>query len=814
MPRARTYARAPLLSAAASYQGRLMLRTPQRVVLSRRSVTSRALILDDVFQTPAGSTFSCRTTTEHGYSTGRTVTHYIEGLHGVTWRAHPANGAWTVTVVDEFEYILNGSTWVANSLFDHGYCHAEALFDAASEIARLVDMAKADGPGSLLVLPPGGVALLSDGFDLCNGLQVVGAERDATYLLAGPGLNANMIRGGYDTGQHTTLRDFSVYGNRVNQTTLGTHSIRYAAAAGQIIHGVTLRNVGSYGSPGYAVGLQGSGGWRGLDYDGLRVSWCYQDGLDTKDRSYLSRGNKARGCSFGEIGLGKIGLNYAPSALSSNPFTTTSGSSIVRVARPDNPTRAGIPVTYSGVPPVAGIDLNGTFEIVAFAADTYDIETNQTASASTTGGGPAVLEYASMYQINAAAMDARGPGWNITDMDFDGDYTGRQALRLRGDIVPGVPLLTGAPASFSNVKGLTGTNRQRSGLSRDVLPPAVLAGLQCEGSSVDGVKGVDFAVVAKGGPSSRRNNVSNVGGSGYDHLIHDQGDYNKFALSSGNGARVSTFRVGGEKVPTAGTFGADPFTTTNGSSVVVVHLPDHQLVPGDDLEIYRATTVNGLDVNGELSVSGAVDADNFEITVAGTATGSGAGGGSSAVYILIPPRLKTVTGTEFQLCASTGGAVGFHVYNTGIGVVFDLCGSFDDTLPFVDVGTGTEFNDSRGDLPRRVKPVYLPSAGTTNPTTVTYRDGGKVFAHKGTAAEQGVIVLPDASSDYEGLEVTVLNQSSLGVTISCANAPIRIGAVLAGIGAPIATTTVGATATLKMINGSWLSAGGYGTWAA
>lgn len=78
------------------------------------------------------------------------------------------------------------------------------------------------------------------------------------------------------------------------------------------------------------------------------------------------------------------------SSLSANPFATTIHSKVVTVTDPNAGQYAaeGASVTFSGASPVAGLGLNGTFQITkVLGATTYQIEASTAATATTTGGG-------------------------------------------------------------------------------------------------------------------------------------------------------------------------------------------------------------------------------------------------------------------------------------------------------------------------------------------------------------------------------------------------------------------------------------------
>ena len=83
--------------------------------------------------------------------------------------------------------------------------------------------------------------------------------------------------------------------------------------------------------------------------------------------------------------------------LGANPFTTNDGSPIVVVTDASGGYLENDFVTFSGATAVAGLTLNGEYQISAVGATTYAITASSNANATATGGGSAV--YAE-YQIN------------------------------------------------------------------------------------------------------------------------------------------------------------------------------------------------------------------------------------------------------------------------------------------------------------------------------------------------------------------------------------------------------------------------------
>jgi hypothetical protein len=82
----------------------------------------------------------------------------------------------------------------------------------------------------------------------------------------------------------------------------------------------------------------------------------------------------------------------------------------------------------------------------------------------------------------------------------------------------------------------------------------------------------------------------------------------------------------------SGTLATDPFTTSNGSNVVIVTHVAHGANAGDYVTFSGAATFNGVTISGEYQIDSVIDADLYRIQHGTTATGSGSGGGASVTY--------------------------------------------------------------------------------------------------------------------------------------------------------------------------------------
>lgn len=98
-----------------------------------------------------------------------------------------------------------------------------------------------------------------------------------------------------------------------------------------------------------------------------------------------------------------IGPRRRQLTLGNNPFATTSGSAVVVVTDTGHGAIVGDTVIYSGASAVAGLTLNGTFEVTEVVnANSYKIAAASNANATTSGGGAAV---AASYWINVGTAD-------------------------------------------------------------------------------------------------------------------------------------------------------------------------------------------------------------------------------------------------------------------------------------------------------------------------------------------------------------------------------------------------------------------------
>ena len=110
-------------------------------------------------------------------------------------------------------------------------------------------------------------------------------------------------------------------------------------------------------------------------------------------------------------GGGTVAVEYYINtfALGADPFATTNGSPVVVVTANSHGAINGDFVTFSGATAVAGLMINGEYQLTYINANSYSITASSNANATTTGGGSAVL---ASYQINTGpAVQVPVAGW-------------------------------------------------------------------------------------------------------------------------------------------------------------------------------------------------------------------------------------------------------------------------------------------------------------------------------------------------------------------------------------------------------------------
>jgi hypothetical protein len=150
------------------------------------------------------------------------------------------------------------------------------------------------------------------------------------------------------------------------------------------------------------------GGWQRLSVSTFQgVCRSLNNWVTLGSQNYIGLGTNLKFYIENGGGYNDITPLRATESLGTDPFETTSGSSIVEVTDTAGGYIDGDFVTFSGATAVGGIDadtLNSEYQITISGTNTYTIDVGTNATSSATGGGASVD---AAYQINI------GPAFNI-----------------------------------------------------------------------------------------------------------------------------------------------------------------------------------------------------------------------------------------------------------------------------------------------------------------------------------------------------------------------------------------------------------------
>ena len=419
--------------------GMAILETPLRR-LAATVVDPKLVQVKSVYQTPAGTTWTVEFKQPHGFTGTPSATFNlrIDGWHGKTKRAHPANGNWSFSVVDTKTIILTGSVFVANCKYLSGWGWSGTLDFDARPVLTLLALAARDDGGGTITLPAGGIPILSTVapltprcIELYDDTTFVGSGREQTFLCAKDNVDGFMIAvSGYS---RVNIEKMTLYCNRQNMASGGLHGIR-TGASGKETDRLNIRECNIFATGGYGLAYQ-NGSYKNCDIEDVLVSGCDSDGFDIKDPDLLNVGNTVTNLRVFEFGMNTVGVDLPGVALAANPFTTTNGSSVVTIADTAHGFAVGQIVSFAPFTPFNGLALDADGYLVGLttsvAADSYTIDFGQIASASGTGGGASVLRYAPQISAGDAGIDLRGKSWAISDCHVVGNLEGKGGIRLR-----------------------------------------------------------------------------------------------------------------------------------------------------------------------------------------------------------------------------------------------------------------------------------------------------------------------------------------------------------------------------------------------
>ena len=400
----------------------------------------------------------------HGLQNGDLVSTCLGGYDGTTWRAHPGNvTSAAVAYIDANRVSLVGTVAVANSAFWHGlmWRAADNTTGYAATLNTL-SLALEEAGGGIIEFPAGYIGLETQLW-FRNNVIFVGQGKNATNFVSIDGNETHVLRE-YGMRNHGG-RGFTVWGMRQRKNVFGARQAIRAGANGLQTLNFCLSDVGVKGSAGYGIAYQDDALYTNCELD-VEVNESDSDCFDIKNRQNTNSGNKINSFRGSNFSLLWIGVDGPTHNFNANPFTTVLGSSIVTVAwtaevapYPDVQAYYGPNnrVTFPNAGILNGINMAGTFTIIDRVVGGYRVETGQTATLSSTGGGSGLLEQPALIAQGDAAIDLRGEGWSCTDIRFESFMFTLCGPRFRGGAVyPGNP--QGLGAGLSNMTSVHTTN--------------------------------------------------------------------------------------------------------------------------------------------------------------------------------------------------------------------------------------------------------------------------------------------------------------------------------------------------------------------
>ena len=166
---------------------------------------------------------------------------------------------------------------------------------------------------------------------------------------------------------------------------------------------------------------------------------------------------------------------------------------------------------------------------------------------------------------------------------------------------------------------------------------------------------------------------------------------------------------------------SNPFTTTNGSTTVLVTIPNHGAFTGDFVTFSASppSPVGGLTLNGEYQIANVLTSATFTITAPSAATSSATGGGSVTAVFQINTGLDTTLYANGWGAGTWGGILaGTSVTFTGSisGTTLTVSAVASGTLAVGQLVTGFDVSAS----PPGSSATYITALGTGTGGVGTY----------------------------------------------------------------------------------------------
>jgi hypothetical protein len=166
---------------------------------------------------------------------------------------------------------------------------------------------------------------------------------------------------------------------------------------------------------------------------------------------------------------------------------------------------------------------------------------------------------------------------------------------------------------------------------------------------------------------------------------------------------------------------SNPFDTISGLPTVTVNDTAHGCITGDYVTFSGASTVGGLDLNNEYSVT-VVDANTYTITASSNASGTVTGGGGASVTAAY--QINTGSAIQVPIVGWGGGPWGSGGWGVGTATLFGIRlwsqSNFGEDLVFAYRGGPLLYWDATGTTSTRGVYVSSLTGASDVPTIVNY----------------------------------------------------------------------------------------------
>jgi len=537
----------------------------------------------------------------------------------VTHNGQPFSNGDTVT--------FSGGSSVGGASLNGSFTVANATANSYTVTSTSQGIAGTGGGGSVTVNASDQVTVAHTGHPFSNGDTVTfsggssvgGASLNGSFTVANATANSYTVTS-TSQGIAGTGGGGSVTVNASDQVTVAQED--HLFSVGDF---VTLSDVASVG--------------------GLNLTGAFEIASVTDDAYVITVGSQAIAGQNGGGSSATYGHTLGP-----NPFSTTSGSSVVSVADNNHGLSVGDVVLFDNSSAVGGLDLNAAFRVNSVTdANNYTIAATSTATSTVGGGGGngvslTLPELASVIDEDNSSIIAQ-----TKDMATFVSKIASAAATIAGTTLADVVSDTGSAKSdlsdanteFRQARGVVDANSNSFASQTNSITFAATL------NTTELTKGRESILDA----ISRLEKIATALKSIDRYATETFSSDNANSYAAARADVVSLLENAGEIVgSTSGSLASNPFQTQSGNNQVTVAQSDHGLAVGDAVSFSGAASVGGLDLNTSFTVTSVSDANTYTISASTNASINATGGGGSVSFVGSPSvtldNLLSVSGTQ------------------------------------------------------------------------------------------------------------------------------------------------------------------------